>query len=151
MATGYTRWAGRGQWGTSPQPLSQLWSVQNTDTHRHTDTVTHPSQDMGTDPLHPSQEREAWSSLRMLLKHPGTQSEISLGLWSARTVSTSHRRPSLSPRPALAPHTTSTLKDEDGWKPGKVPSQAPGRSKLSGEACPLQVLGQHPALLVGLL
>lgn len=144
MAPGYTRWAGRSEWGTSPQPLSQLWSIQNTDIHRHTDTVTHPSQDTGTDPLHPSQERETRSSLRMLLKRPGTQSDLTLVVGCKNCQP--HRRPSLSP------HTTSTLKDGDGWKPGrKVPSQEPGRCKLSGEACTLQVLGQHPALLAGLL
>lgn len=133
-----------GQEGVSGVPHPNLYpnsGDRHTQTYRHSDT---PLKDTGTDPLHPSgtgnmvflkdAAETSWHAVR---------SHFGCGV---QELSTSHRRPSLSP------HTTSTLKDGDGWKPGrKVPSQEPGRCKLSGEACTLQVLGQHPALLAGLL
>lgn len=149
MATGYTRWAGRGQWGTSP--LSQLWSIQKTDiqTYRHSDTplTRHghrsPSSLSGTGNMVFLKDaaETSWHAVRDLTSVVGCKNcQPHIG------DPVCH----LDLRWRLIPPQPSRM-EIDGSQVGKVPSQEPGRCKLSGEACALQVLGQHPALLAGLL
>lgn len=119
----------RGQVGSPPHLLLPcFWSLQKHEyTQRQTDTHT-PSQDLGTDPLHPSQGLEE----TVLLKDDGKTSPrhtigaLTMAMWY-KNASVSYRRPSVC-------HL--------GVWPG---------ASCSGEACTLQVLWQYPALLAGLL